>query len=92
MGTTIQPRRIFRVRVKFTDGRKGINRQIRCPVGPRRKGSLAKLERRLGDLTVDAVIKSSSISAPDRPKHLKSCHGHRCECFPRWTDIERLTS
>jgi len=90
MGTTTQPRRIFRLTVKFADGRTGIARQIRCPVGPRRKGSLRKLEKVLGDLTVDAVITSSRVTAPAKPKHRKGCHGHKCECFVRWTEIEQL--
>lgn len=90
MGTTVQPRRIFRVTVKFTDGRRGVNRQIRCPVNPRKKDSLAKLKRRLADLEVNAVVKSSSTSAPARPIHRKSCHGHTCECFSHWTDIPQL--
>ena len=89
MGTTVQPRRIFRVTVRFADGT-GISRQIRCPVNPRKKASLAKLERRLGDLTVNAVIKSARVTAPDKPKHRKACHGHTCTCFVHWTDITAL--
>lgn len=95
MGTTIQPRRIFRVSVRFADGT-GISRQVRCPVEPRKKASLRSLERRLGDLTVNAVITSSRVSAPERPKHRVAClrgrgtPGHQCQCFPHWTDIERL--
>lgn len=96
MGTTTQPRRIFRVTVRFADGRKGISRQVRCPVGPRRKGSLRKLDRLLGDLTVDGTVASSRVTAPDRPIHRVAClrgrgtPGHKCECFPRWTDIPQL--
>ena len=88
--TTMQPRRIFRLTVKFADGRKGVARQIRCPVGPRRKGSLRKLDRLLGDLTVDGTIASSRVTAPARPIHRKGCHGHKCECFVRWTEIPQL--
>lgn len=94
MGTT-QPRRIMRVSVRFADGT-SLTRQVRCPVDPRKKASLARLQRRLGDLTVDAVITSSRVSAPDRPKHRAACErgrgtpGHQCQCFPHWTDIERL--
>jgi len=94
--TTLQPRRIFRVTVRFAEG-PGISRQIRCPVGPRRKNSLARLERRLSDLTVGGAITSSRITAPDRPQHKVAClrgrrtPGHQCECFIHWTDIKRLT-
>lgn len=88
-------RSIFRVRVRYADG-KGINKLVRCPSWEKDPGaSLLGLQARLATMTLDAVIVSSSVSAPESPKHLKACidgrgtPGHRCACFPRWTEVLR---
>jgi hypothetical protein len=87
--TTVHPRRIFRVTVRFADGR-SISRQARFPVNPRKKTSLRSMERRLADLKVRGSVVSSRTTAPARPKHRKACKGHTCHCFPHWTELPRL--
>lgn len=72
-------------------------RTVRCPSWEKDpEASLLGLQARLGSLTLDAVITRSSISVPEKPRHLKACiegrgtPGHRCACFPRWTEVEGL--
>lgn len=70
---------------------------VRCPSWERDpQASLIGLQARLAELTLDAVIVRSSVSVPEKPRHLKACidgrgiKGHRCQCFPRWTSVEVL--
>lgn len=72
-------------------------RTVRCPSWERDpEASLIGLQARLATLTLDATIVRSSVSVPASPRHLKACingrgtKGHRCSCFPRWTEIEEL--
>lgn len=89
-------RSIFHVRFRLADGT-GRARTVRCPSWEKDPAaSLIGLQARLATLTLDAAIVSSSVSVPEKPKHLKACIkgrgtvGHRCECFPRWTSISEL--
>ena len=89
-------RNIFRVTFTTAEGRRR-TRQVRCPSWERDpQASLIGLQARFAELTLDAVIVQSSLSVPEKPRHLKACidgrgtKGHRCQCFPRWTEVEVL--
>ena len=89
-------RSIFFIDFTETDGVRH-RKTVRCPSWEKDpQASLLGLQARLGELTLDAVITRSSVSVPEKPRHLKSCidgrgtPGHRCECFPRWTSVEVL--
>ena len=91
-------RSIFHVDFTEADGVRH-RKTIRCPSWEKDPGaSLIGLHARLAQLTLDATIVRSSVSTPAKPRHLKACidgrgiKGHRCECFPRWTNIEELKS
>lgn len=90
--------RIIGVRFVLADGRER-RRTVRCPYYAKDpEASLYGLQSRLADLTLTGAIKASSIHVPANPRHLKTCvdaraahvKGHRCECFPRWTELHEL--
>lgn len=106
MGTTKAPpesrhdasqRRIFHLDFTTSDGKRH-RANVRVPSWEKDpNASLIGLQARLGTLTMDAVITRFAVSAPAKPKHLKSCVDRRaagkpgkCECFPRWTEVEGL--
>jgi hypothetical protein len=91
-------RSIFHIDFTEADGVRH-RKTIRCPSWERDpEASLIGLNARLASLTLDAVITRSSVSVPEHPRHLKACidgrgtKGHRCSCFPRWTEVEVLKS
>lgn len=92
-------RSIWRVTLKYPEGHrpKKTTKLVRVTSWERDpEASLLGLHARLGTMEVAAVIAGSSTSAPEKPRHLKAClegrgtKGHRCQCFPRWTEVEEL--
>jgi hypothetical protein len=94
------PARIWFVRFWMADGRE-IKRWVRCPyISTDPAASPLGLESRLAWLKFHRRITKGSANPSDNPKHLKECEraraehvpGHRCECFPRWTEIPELAA
>lgn len=101
MGTKTVPEappvpRIINVRFVTSDGRER-RRTVRCPYYAKDpEASFYGLQARLVELTLTGFIKAFSARVPTSPQHRASClrargtKGHRCECFPRWTEIAEL--
>lgn len=72
-------RSIFHIDFTEADGVRH-RKTIHCPSWERDpQASLLGLQARLGELTLDATIVRSSLSVPEKPRHLKACEERRAE-------------
>jgi hypothetical protein len=92
------PPRIWFLRFTTPDGIER-RRYVACPYYIKDpQASIYGLENRLGYLKFHRLILRGSANEVEAPRHKAACvrareqhvAGHRCDCFPRWTEIPEL--
>lgn len=90
------PARIWFVRFITADGVER-RRYVACPYYIKDPAaSIFGLEARLAWLKFHRLVTSASTREVLAPPHRRSCvasrgtPGHRCSCFPRWTELPEL--
>lgn len=94
----IAPARIWFVRFVTADGIER-KRYVACPYYIKDpEASIYGLEARLAYLKFHRLVTYGSVREAASPRHRKACidgrgqPGHRCNCFPRWTEIPELAA